>query len=84
MYLGSPLSKGQLADIIPGQNKRVVFVWNKSREMNELYKQWCNSSKNKEDGYGWTNKGYDHRVSHNTDSDIWFTVTCGKYIAAAI
>jgi hypothetical protein len=49
MYLGSPLSKGQLVDIIPGQNKRVVFVWNISREMNELYKQWCNSSKNKED-----------------------------------
>ena len=42
MYLNSPLSKGQLVDIIPGQNKRVVFVWKKSKEMNELYKLWCN------------------------------------------
>lgn len=43
MYLNSPLSKGQLVDIIPGQNKRVVFVWKKSKEMNELYKMWCNT-----------------------------------------
>lgn len=42
MYLNSQLSKGQLVDIIPGQNKRVVFVWRKSKEMNELYKLWCN------------------------------------------
>jgi hypothetical protein len=41
MYLNSFLSKGQLVDIIPGQNKRVVFVWKKSQEMNELYKIWC-------------------------------------------
>lgn len=41
MYLTSPLSKGQLVDIIPGQNKRVVFVWKKSKEMNELYHIWC-------------------------------------------
>lgn len=41
MYLNSPLSKGQLIDIIPGQNKRVVFVWQKSQEMNQLYKLWC-------------------------------------------
>lgn len=44
MYLNSQLSKGQLVDIIPGQNKRVVFVWRKSKEMNELYHQWCNKS----------------------------------------
>lgn len=44
MYLSSSLSKGQLVDIIPGQNKRVVFVWKKSNEMNELYKIWCNKN----------------------------------------
>ena len=48
MYLDSPLSKGQLVDIIPGQNKRVVFVWRKSKEMSELYQTWCN--KNNENG----------------------------------
>lgn len=46
MYLNSSLSKGQLVDIIPGQNKRVVFVWRKSNEMNELYKIWCNQKEN--------------------------------------
>lgn len=44
MYLNSPLSKGQLVDVIPGQNKRVVFVWKRSKEMTELYKQWCATS----------------------------------------
>jgi hypothetical protein len=44
MYLNSHLSKGQLVDVIPGQNKRVVFVWKKSKEMTELYKQWCAAS----------------------------------------
>ena len=44
MYLNSTLSKGQLLDIIPGQNKRVVFVWRKSKEMNQLYKLWCEKS----------------------------------------
>ena len=46
MYLTSPLSKGQLVDIIPGQNKRVVFVWKKSKEMNELYRIWCAKNEN--------------------------------------
>ena len=46
MYLTSPLSKGQLVDIIPGQNKRVVFVWKKSKEMNELYHIWCAKNEN--------------------------------------
>lgn len=40
-YLDSPLSEGQLIDIIPGKNKRVVFVWKRSKEMSELYKIWC-------------------------------------------
>lgn len=44
MYLNSHLSKGQLVDVIPGQNKRVVFVWKKSKEMTELYKRWCATS----------------------------------------
>lgn len=50
MYLSSPLSKGQLVDVIPGQNKRVVFVWKKSKQMAELYKLWCaKSEQEKED-----------------------------------
>lgn len=40
-YLNSPLSNGQLVDIICGNENRIVFVWKKSKEMNELYKQWC-------------------------------------------
>nr|DAG19904.1 MAG TPA: hypothetical protein [Caudoviricetes sp.] len=44
MYLNFHFSKGQLVDVIPGQNKRVVFVWKKSKEMTELYKQWCAAS----------------------------------------
>lgn len=44
MYLDSSLSKGQLVDVIPGQNKRVVFVWRKSKEMSELYQTWCNKN----------------------------------------
>lgn len=44
MYLNSTLSKGQPLDIIPGQKKRVVFVWRKSKEMNQLYKLWCEKS----------------------------------------
>lgn len=40
-YLSSPLSKDQLVDIFPGKNKRVVFAWKRSKEMNELYKIWC-------------------------------------------
>ena len=41
-YLSSPLSQGQLVDIICGNENRIVFVWKKSKEMNELYKMWCN------------------------------------------
>ena len=48
MYLDSPLSKGQLVDIVPGQNKRVVFVWRKSKEMSELYQTWCSSKEESE------------------------------------
>ena len=40
-YFDSPLSEGQLIDIIPGKKKRVVFVWKRSKEMSELYKIWC-------------------------------------------
>ena len=40
-YLSSPLSQGQLVDIICGNENRIVFVWKKSKEMNELYKMWC-------------------------------------------
>ena len=41
-YLSSPLSHGQLVDVICGNENRIVFVWKKSKEMNELYKMWCN------------------------------------------
>ena len=41
-YLSSPLSHGQLVDVIWGNENRIVFVWKKSKEMNELYKMWCN------------------------------------------
>lgn len=44
MYLSSPLSRGKLVDIFPGRNKRVVFAWLRSKEINELYKEW-NSKK---------------------------------------
>ena len=40
-YLSSPLSHGQLVDVICGNENRIVFVWKKSKEMNELYKMWC-------------------------------------------
>ena len=40
-YLSSPLSNGQLVDIICGNENRIVFVWKKSKEMNKLYKMWC-------------------------------------------
>lgn len=50
IYLNSSLSKGKLVDIIPGKNKRVVFVWERSKEINQLYKIWCDTTK-KEDSY---------------------------------
>lgn len=40
-YLNSIKSQGQLADIICGNNNKIVFVWKKSKEMDELYKLWC-------------------------------------------
>ena len=40
-YLSSPLSHGQLVDIICGNENRIVFVWKRSKEMNELYRLWC-------------------------------------------
>lgn len=41
-YLSSPLSQGKLMDVSPGRDERVVFIWKKSKEMTELYHQWCN------------------------------------------
>lgn len=41
-YLSSPLSQGKLMDVSPGRDDKVVFIWKKSKEMNELYHQWCN------------------------------------------
>ena len=40
-YLSSPLSHGQLVDLICGNENRIVFVWKRSKEMNELYRLWC-------------------------------------------
>ena len=40
-YLSSPFSHGQLVDVICGNENRIVFVWRKSDEMNELYRLWC-------------------------------------------
>lgn len=40
-YLNSPLSNGQLVDIICGNENRIVFVWKRSEQMNKLYKLWC-------------------------------------------
>ena len=40
-YLNSPLSHGQLVDIICGNENRIVFVWKKSEQMDKLYKLWC-------------------------------------------
>ena len=40
-YLSSPLSKGKLLDISPGRDEKVIFIWKKSKEMTELYHQWC-------------------------------------------
>ncbi len=28
-------------DVSPGRDDKVVFIWQKSKEMNELYRQWC-------------------------------------------
>ena len=40
-YLNNPKSSGQLVDIICGKDDKIVFVWKKSPEMDELYRLWC-------------------------------------------
>lgn len=40
-YLQSPISKGHLLDIICGENEKIVFVWDKSKELDSLYDLWC-------------------------------------------
>lgn len=45
-YLSSPLSQGKLMDVSPGRDNRVVFIWKKSKELSELYHQWCNRAHN--------------------------------------
>lgn len=40
-YLSSPLSRGKLMDVSPGRDEKVIFIWQKSKEMSELYRQWC-------------------------------------------
>ena len=40
-YLSSEKSHGQLVDIICGNDNKIVFVWKKSKQMNELYRLWC-------------------------------------------
>ena len=40
-YLSSPLSRGKLLDVSTGRDEKVIFVWERSKEMTELYHQWC-------------------------------------------
>ena len=40
-YLSSPLSKGKLMDVSAGRDEKGIFIWEKSKEMTELYHQWC-------------------------------------------
>lgn len=40
-YLNSGKATNQLVDIICGDDDRLVFVWNKSEIMDELYDKWC-------------------------------------------
>lgn len=40
-YLNSSKSNGQLVDIICGNDNKIVFVWKKSKEVDDLYKLWC-------------------------------------------
>ena len=40
-YLSSPLSHGKLMDVCAGRDEKVIFIWQKSDEMTELYHQWC-------------------------------------------
>jgi len=41
-YLKSGQANGELVDIICGEDDRLVFVWKKSKIMNDLYVKWCN------------------------------------------
>ena len=40
-YLNSEKSNGQLVDIICGNDNKIVFVWKKSKQIDELYRLWC-------------------------------------------
>ena len=40
-YLNSGRANNQLVDIICGADNRIIFVWEKSEIMNELYDKWC-------------------------------------------
>jgi hypothetical protein len=40
-YLNSGKAQDQLVDIICGEDNKLVFVWKKSKVMDELYSKWC-------------------------------------------
>jgi hypothetical protein len=40
-YLKSNLAFDDLLDIICGNDNKLVFVWKKSKIMDELYDKWC-------------------------------------------
>ena len=40
-YLNSGKANDQLVDIICGEENKLVFVWKKSKVMDELYSKWC-------------------------------------------
>lgn len=40
-YLNSGKANGQLVDVICGEENKLVFVWKKSKIMDELYHLWC-------------------------------------------
>ena len=40
-YLNSGKCKDQLVDIVCGNDDKLVFVWKKSKIMDELYDKWC-------------------------------------------
>ena len=40
-YLNSGKANNQLVDIICGSDNKIVFVWKKSKIMDELYDKWC-------------------------------------------
>lgn len=45
-YLNSDKSNGQLVDVICGNDNKIVFVWKKSKQMDELYRLWCERNYN--------------------------------------